>query len=82
METLKTARIDVGEALKALGRELGSGKEQLERDQLLREDLKIKQQILEKQRREFLRWDKLNSLIGSADGKKIPEFCPGYYLLN
>jgi exonuclease SbcC len=77
METLKTARIDVGEALKALGRELGSGKEQLERDQLLREDLKIKQQILEKQRREFLRWDKLNSLIGSADGKKYRNFAQG-----
>ncbi|WP_026463198.1 AAA family ATPase [Adhaeribacter aquaticus] len=67
-------------ALTSLNREIGRLEQILQRD----EELKAKHQAIaeqiEVQQKEFIRWDKLATLIGSADGKKFSKFAQGLTL--
>ncbi|MBI9030547.1 AAA family ATPase [bacterium] len=47
------------------------------RNNKAKEEIKEKEEKIELQKREFNKWDKLNSLIGSADGKKYRNFAQG-----
>lgn len=68
------------EAISLINREIGRLLQLLQRD----EELKVRHQHLaqqiEAQKLEYLRWDKLGVLIGSADGKKFSKFAQGLTL--
>ncbi|MGV3503895.1 MAG: AAA family ATPase [Adhaeribacter sp.] len=67
-------------ALSALHQQTGSVRNILERDELLRARHEAIARKIEGQQKEYLRWDKLAQLIGSADGKKFSKFAQGLTL--
>ena len=73
--------------LEALDRQLGSLNQEIGKlNQIVLEDDKLKTKFAEVagqiaiQQKEFSRWQKLSSLIGSADGKKFSRFAQGLTL--
>ncbi len=60
-----------------LQQEMGAIRQTLTANDRLQERLKEQTNALEAQRREFIRWDGLRELIGSADGKKYRNFAQG-----
>ena len=57
--------------------EIAGIRHRLEENEAAGERLKEKQKEIEKQSAECLKWEKLHSYIGSADGKKYREFAQG-----
>lgn len=53
---------------------LGAIKQQLLDDTTIKIKIKDKQKLIDAQKREYYRWNKLHQLIGSADGKKYRNF--------
>jgi len=51
--------------------------DKLDRNIKLKESLSKKQTIIDARKKELEKWDKLHSLIGSADGKKFRNFAQG-----
>ena len=71
---------DLDTAINQLNQEIGRLSNELERDQKWREKF---QDIVAKigvQQKEFFKWEKLSSLIGSSDGKKFRRFAQGLTL--
>ncbi len=64
-------------ALKELRDEIGGRKQRLADNRQARAKIKEKQAVIEAQKRECHKWEKLHSLIGSADGKKFRNFAQG-----
>ena len=63
--------------LQALRENFAALKHKLDENKAAKERIKDKQNAIEKQKKESLKWHKLNSLIGSADGKKYRNFAQG-----
>ncbi|MET3982107.1 exonuclease SbcC [Mucilaginibacter sp. UYP25] len=64
----------------ALNQEIGKLKQVLTADQLTRDKFDETARQIEIQKTEFVRWNKLNALIGSGDGKKFNRFAQGLTL--
>jgi exonuclease SbcC len=67
-------------AYKVLQQEMGAISEQLKQDKEKRKQAKQLNQQLEAQQSEYLRWAKINDIIGNADGKKFRTFAQGLTL--
>lgn len=65
------------EVLKVIRDEIGGHKQVLAENQQARIKIKNKQALIDAQKRECHKWEKLHSLIGSADGKKFRNFAQG-----
>ncbi|MBF0338255.1 MAG: AAA family ATPase [Nitrospirae bacterium] len=63
--------------LKEAQQKLGGIRQQLLEDEVRQTRYKEHLAVIESQQREFLRWDALHDLIGSADGKKYRNFVQG-----
>jgi exonuclease SbcC len=67
-------------AISTLNQQIGSIRNILERDEALRLRHQAIAEKIGRQQQEYLRWDKLANLIGSADGKKFSKFAQGLTL--
>ena len=65
------------EALKELRDIIAELKVKLSENTAAKERIKEKQAAIEAQEKEYLRWNELHKLIGSADGKKYRNFAQG-----
>ena len=65
------------ESLKALRDAIAGHKHKLGENAAAKERIKEQQSAIEAQKKECHRWEKLHGLIGSADGKKYPNFAQG-----
>ncbi|WP_289020158.1 AAA family ATPase [Desulfobacter postgatei] len=65
------------ESLKTLRDVLAGLKYRLSENTAAKERIKQKQSAIDAQKKECARWEKLHGLIGSADGKKYPNFAQG-----
>ncbi len=65
------------ESLRQIGEEIGAKKQRLKDNSEARYKLQDKQSLIDNQKMECERWDKLRELIGSADGKKYRNFAQG-----
>jgi len=63
--------------LKQTREETGALKQKLHENQKLKARLKEKQTLIEAQKKECRKWNNLNILIGSSDGKKYRNFAQG-----
>ena len=63
--------------LKEIRDEIGGYKQRLADNRQARAKIKEKQALIEAQKSECRKWEKLHSLIGSADGKKFRNFAQG-----
>ncbi|MDB5013101.1 MAG: Exonuclease SbcC [Daejeonella sp.] len=70
----------VEQTIAGLNQEIGKLRQILEDDNKLREKYAAITASIETQSKEFGRWAKLSSLIGSADGKKFSRFAQGLTL--
>jgi DNA repair protein SbcC/Rad50 len=77
MEQLENKLLKILESLKKLGQDIGGIKQKLNDNAAAKEKLQQKKEIIDGQRSECQRWDKLHELIGSADGKKFRNFAQG-----
>ena len=68
------------EAISQLNQEIGSLKSKLEQDTRLKSKYAELTAQIEVQNKEFLKWDKICDLIGSADGQKFKRFAQGLTL--
>ncbi|MDR3628794.1 MAG: AAA family ATPase [Desulfocapsaceae bacterium] len=64
-------------ALQALQQEIGRLQGQLQENDQARKIQKGRLEVLENQRQEYRRWQRLHDLIGSSDGKKFRNFAQG-----
>jgi exonuclease SbcC len=65
------------ESLKELRDAIAGLKHKLSENTTAKERIKEKQSVIEAQKKECNRWEKLHGLIGSADGKKYRNFAQG-----
>ncbi len=65
------------EALKTLREEKAALQHKLRENAAAKDRIRAKQAAISLQKKECLRWDKLHTLIGSADGKKYRNFAQG-----
>jgi DNA repair protein SbcC/Rad50 len=65
------------EALSTLRQTIADLHHRLDENKAARERIKEQEALLEAQKRELRRWEKLHILIGSADGKKYRTFAQG-----
>ncbi len=77
LEDLKKAFAALETATKQIGEEIGAKKQQLADNTTAKAKIQTQQALMEAQKKECLRWDKLHLLIGSADGKKYRNFAQG-----
>ncbi len=77
VEDIETRLKLADEELQELQQEIGSIKQSLDADRKRREEHKRHLEHIAAQQKEFVRWDRLHSLIGSADGKKFRNFAQG-----
>ncbi len=63
--------------LNLLREDIASIRNKLQSNQDARAKVKARQRAIDDQKKEFLRWEKLHLLIGSADGKKFRNFAQG-----
>jgi len=75
-EKLDAVKLEYSE----LNQEIGKLKQVLTADQVTRAKFAEIAQQIEIQKTEFARWNKLNALIGSGDGKKFNRFAQGLTL--
>jgi exonuclease SbcC len=81
-ETTEITRLLAGRdgAISSLNQQIGSVLNILQRDEELRARHQAIAEKIGVQQQEYLRWDKLATLIGSADGKKFSKFAQGLTL--
>ncbi|MEN8140199.1 MAG: AAA family ATPase [Thermodesulfobacteriota bacterium] len=68
---------DLGEELKTLRAAIAGLQHKLAEHAVAQERLKEKWLVVESQKKEWGRWEKLHGLIGSADGKRYRNFAQG-----
>ncbi len=76
-EELEPKLLENSEKLKQLVEAIAGIKTKLSDNDSARSRIAEKQNLIETQKRECYRWDKLHGLIGSADGKKYRNFAQG-----
>ena len=76
-DELKTELEELAKSLNEHQQEIGSIRQKLEENKLLRLRMKDRVKAMEAQKKEFDRWDILHTLIGSSDGKKYRNFAQG-----
>ena len=64
-------------SLHDLQQEIGMLQGRLQYNEMTRKKRQSRMEALEKQRQEYLRWQRLHDLIGSSDGKKFRNFAQG-----
>jgi exonuclease SbcC len=64
-------------SLKAISEEFGALKQRLSDSMAAKEKFQEKQRLVDQQKLEWDKWDRLHALIGSADGKKYRNFAQG-----
>ncbi|WP_430814120.1 AAA family ATPase [Carboxylicivirga sp. RSCT41] len=81
IETIKLPEVELSKRLTELEQLLktglgksGSLKQQIETDKQNKEKQKEKVQLIDKQQKNYQRWDELSSLIGDATGNKFSRF--------
>ncbi|GEO02704.1 nuclease SbcCD subunit C [Adhaeribacter aerolatus] len=79
-ETLTAQIQNIEREITQHNREIGRLEELLKKDAELKERHQALARQIEIQQKEYLRWDKLATLIGSADGKKFSKFAQGLTL--
>ncbi len=67
----------ITENLEKLRNETASGRHRLTENEAAKEKINDKQNEITRRKSEYIRWEKLHSLIGSADGKKYRTFAQG-----
>ncbi|HAL74582.1 MAG TPA: hypothetical protein DCM45_05745 [Clostridiales bacterium] len=77
LELLKVEQTSLDNGLRLSGERSGAIKQKLADNQAAQSKFQGHQQLIEKQKAECQRWDKLHALIGSADGKKYRNFAQG-----
>lgn len=77
LEELEPEYKEHEDSLKQLRDTIASLKHRLKENTTAKERVKNKQAAIEAQKKECHRWEKLHSLIGSADGKKYRNFAQG-----
>ena len=77
LEELEPINKELEDSLKLLRDQIIGLKHKLADNKAAKERVKEKQSAIETQRKECNRWEKLHSLIGSADGKKYRNFAQG-----
>ncbi|HID02670.1 MAG TPA: chromosome segregation protein SMC, partial [Desulfobacterales bacterium] len=77
IEELEPSHKELEENLKQLHDTIAGLKHKLAENSAAKERIKEKQALIEAQRNECQRWEKLQGLIGSADGKKYRNFAQG-----
>lgn len=77
LEELEPQLKDLEGKLKQLRDAIAALNHRLAENEVAKERIKEKQAALEAQKSECVRWEKLHSLIGSADGKKYRNFAQG-----
>ncbi|MBK8653559.1 MAG: AAA family ATPase [Haliscomenobacter sp.] len=80
LDSLKLAAETVQQQIEALLEDSGKIKARLEQQELGLKEAEALRSAVDRQKREALRWAKLNELIGSADGKKFRVFAQGLTL--
>ncbi|KAA5548637.1 AAA family ATPase [Adhaeribacter rhizoryzae] len=79
-ETLTTQTLQIESEINLHNRDIGRLEELLKKDTELKARHQELARQIEVQQKEYLRWDKLANLIGSADGKKFSKFAQGLTL--
>ncbi len=77
LEELESKFKEYEESLKELRDAVATLRHKLRENAAAKERIKEKQTTIEAQKKECHRWEKLHSLIGSADGKKYRNFAQG-----
>lgn len=79
-KTLEDLELQFGEcdeSLKVIRDDIAGLKHKLNENETAKERIKEKEIIIEAQKKECNRWERLHELIGSADGKKYRNFAQG-----
>ncbi|MGX5690126.1 AAA family ATPase [Arcticibacter tournemirensis] len=79
-EALQSTSEGLERRISALNQEIGSLKQILDEDDRLKQKFSEVAEQINVQQKEFTRWLRLSSLIGSADGKKFSRFAQGLTL--
>ncbi|QMU27233.1 SbcC/MukB-like Walker B domain-containing protein [Adhaeribacter radiodurans] len=79
---LQTEIENLNTSIARLHQQIGSLQRQLEQDAEVKAKYHETAAQVDIQQKEFLRWDKMASLIGSADGKKFSKFAQGLTLAH
>ncbi|MFW8600637.1 AAA family ATPase [Desulfobacterota bacterium M19] len=77
LEELEPVYRELEEGLSLLRAEIAEVRHRLTENAAAKERIKKKQSVIEIQKKECRRWEKLHALIGSADGKKYRNFAQG-----
>jgi len=80
LEELTLRLESFNDAISQLNQDIGSLKAVLEQDKRLKLKFAELAAKIEIQKKEFIKWDKISSLIGSADGQKFKRFAQGLTL--
>jgi exonuclease SbcC len=68
---------ELEESLKNIAENIGAVKQKVDDNRNAKAKIHARQTLIEAQKNECLRWDKLHALIGSSDGKKYRNFAQG-----
>lgn len=74
---LQTLAADTEGELKGLRDAVAESKAKLKGNVAAKQRIASRQETIEKQKKECSKWDRLHSLVGSADGKKFRNFAQG-----
>ena len=77
LDTLLPEQQKLEQQISELRNEVAALKHQLEQEQRDKEKIRQKQAAIDKQQKDYHRWEKLHALIGSSDGKKYRNFAQG-----
>jgi exonuclease SbcC len=77
LEDLTQVHGELERSLKEIAETIGAIKQKLADNKYAQAKIADKQNLIEAQKSECLRWDKLHSMIGSSDGKKYRNFAQG-----
>jgi exonuclease SbcC len=77
LEDLTKVHGELEGSLKEIAETIGAIKQKLADNKDAQAKIAARQNLIEAQKRECLRWDKLHSMIGSSDGKKYRNFAQG-----
>lgn len=77
LEVLEIQFLTLSESLKVINESKIKNQLILDNDKQDKEKFQSKKEQIEKQKKELERWEKLHTLIGSADGKKYRNFAQG-----
>jgi exonuclease SbcC len=77
LEDLTKTHGELEESLKKMAENIGAAKQKVDDNKDAKVKIRTRQALIEAQKNECLRWDKLHALIGSSDGKKYRNFAQG-----